>query len=116
MQASTRCEQAESISSGEVEMYIATTVMPGQKGASAVRRMVPPPRGNGSAAMQKSLVIKQHSKKTAEMEPSTQHEAASVTQQKAAAHNRAVRAELASLATQLKSKNSQLSKVDTALR
>ncbi|KAL0029211.1 hypothetical protein WJX79_003564 [Trebouxia sp. C0005] len=115
-QASTRCDRAERTSTGKVEMYIATTVKPGQKGSSAVRRMVPPPRGNDAAAVQKSVVIKQHSKQTVEMEPSTQLEAASVTQQKAAAQNRAVRAELASLATQLKSKNSQLSKADTALR
>ncbi|DBB01048.1 TPA: hypothetical protein ACH3X1_000948 [Trebouxia sp. C0004] len=97
-------------------MYIATTVKPGPKGSSAVRRMVAPLRGNGAAAMQKPLAFKQLSKQTAELEPSTQHEAASVTQQKSAAHNRAVRAELASLASQLKSKNSQLSKADTALR
>lgn len=115
-QASTRCDQAESISTEKVEMYIAKTVKPGQKDASAVHRMVAPPRGSGAAAQQKSLVIKQHSKQTAEIEPSTQHEAASVIQQNAAAQNRAVRAELASLATQLKSKNSQLSKVDTELR
>ncbi len=94
-------------------MYIATTVKPGQEGSSAVRRMVPPPRGIGA---QKRTAIKQLSKQTVEMEPSAQHEAASVTQQKAAAQNRAVRAELASLTTQLKSKNSQLSKTDTALR
>jgi len=113
VQASTQGDQAESTSPGKFEMYIATTVKPGQQGSSAVRRMVPPPRGNGA---QKRMAIKQLSKQTAEMEPSTQHEAASVTQQKAAAQNRAVRAELASLTTQLKSKNSQLSKADTALR
>ena len=105
--------QEESTSTGKFEMYIATTVKPGQECSSAVRRMVPHPRGIGA---QKRTAIKQLSKQTVEMEPSAQHEAASVTQQKAAAQNRAVRAELASLTTQLKSKNSQLSKVNTALR
>lgn len=114
MQALILCDQAESTSTGKFEMYIATNVKPGQKVSSAVRRMVPPPRGNGAAAMPKSTVIKQLSKQIAE--PSAQHQAASVTQQTAAAQSRAVRAELASLATQLKSKNSQLSKADTALR
>ena len=113
MQASTQGDQTERTSTGKFEMYIATTVKPGQKGSSAVRRMVPPPRGNDA---QKQVAIKQLSKQTVEMESSAQHEGASVTQQKAAAQNRAVRAELASLTTQLKSKNSQLSKTDTALR
>ena len=113
MQASTQGDQAESTSTGRFEMYIATSVKPGQKGSSAVRRMVPPPRGNGA---QKRMAIEQLSKQTVEMEPSAQYEAASVTQQKAAAQNRAVRAELASLTTQLKSKSSQLSKADNALR
>lgn len=115
-QASTRSDQAKSNSAGKFEMYIATTVKPGQKGSSALRRVVPPPRGSSAAAMQNSLVIKQDSRQTAEVKPSAQHEAASVTQQKAAAQNRAVRAELASLTTQLKSKTSQLGKADTALR
>jgi len=113
VQASTQGDQTERTSTGKFEMYIATTVKPGQKGSSAVRRMAPPPRGNGA---QKQVAIKQLSKQTVEMESSALHEAASATQQKAAAQNRAVRAELASLTTQLKTKDSQLSAADTALR
>jgi len=89
-------------------MFVATTVKPGQKSSSAVRKMVPPPRQNGIPAVQ------QHQSKQS-VAPAMP-EAASLAQQREAAHNRAVRAELASVTSQLQTKNSQLSRADAALR
>lgn len=96
-------------------MYVATNVRPGKK-SSVVRKMDSPPRGNGTAVQQPPFGLKQQPTQAAEVGLKGKPDAASVSQQQAAAHRRAAKAELASLATQLQTKSSQLSKADAAIR
>ena len=108
-------EETDAYSTRGAEMYVATNVQPGRK-SSTVRKLVPPPRGNGTAVQQLSPGLKQQPPQAAEVGLNGKPDAASVSQQQAAAHRRAAKAELASLATQLQTKNSQLSKADAAIR
>lgn len=90
-------------SADKVEMYVATTLKPGEESSSAMRMMVLPPRQKGAAAVQQAA-------------SPAKAETTSETQQKAAADNRAIRAELASTASQLQTKKSQLKQADAAIR
>ena len=96
-------------------MYVATSVQPGKK-SSTVRKLVAPPRGSGTAVQHPPPGLKQQPTQAAGVGLNRMPDAASVSQQQAAAQQRAAKAELASLATQLQTKNSQLNKADAAVR
>ena len=94
-------------------MHVAPVVKPGQKALPAVRKMVPPPRHCNAMPVQQS--DPQHMKPQ-RVEAAAQKQPSHVVDQRAAAQNRAVRAEIASMASELQTKNAQLNKADAALR
>ena len=88
-------------------MYVATSVMPGQKVSPPVRMMVPPRPKHDSASIQQAP----------QKQPAAPARSESaLLSQKAAADNRVVRAELAAVTSQLQSKSTQLSRSDAAIR
>ena len=97
--------------SKHIEMYVATVVKPGQKALPAVRKMVPPPRQGNAVPVQQS---EPPQKQPQQVELAAHRPR--VVDQKAAAQNRAMRAEIASMASELQTKNAQLSKADAAFR
>lgn len=88
-------------------MYVATSVMPGQKVSPPVRMTVPPRPKHDSTSMQQAQQKQPAAPARAESAPLSQ---------KAAADNRVVRAELAAVTSQLQSKSTQLSRADAAMR
>ncbi|KAL3141254.1 hypothetical protein ABBQ38_003594 [Trebouxia sp. C0009 RCD-2024] len=104
-QGSTSLRTPTSSSNGHVQMQVARFVKPGQRDPP-IHKLVPPPRQGKAAAQQ--LV-------RTEKEAGQRHPAAGL-EQRTSAHNRAVRAEMASMATELQTKKSQLGKADIALR
>lgn len=105
VQGSTSLRTPTSSSNGHVQMQVARFVKPGQRDPP-IHKLVPPPRQGKAAAQQ--LV-------RTEKEAGQRHPAAGL-EQRTSAHNRAVRAEMASMATELQTKKSQLGKADIALR
>lgn len=104
-QGSTSLRTPTTSSNGHVQMQVARFVKPGQRDPP-VHKMVPPPRQGRATAQQ---LIR------TEQEAGRRHPVALV-EQRTSAHNRAVRAEMASMATELQTKKSQLGKADIALR
>lgn len=98
-------------SNSHVKMPVARVVKPGHH-APLVHRMVSPPRqGKATMAHQppQQLVLQKE-------QTSAQRQPAAVVEQRNSAHNRAVRAEMASMASELQTKRAQLGKADAALR
>ena len=98
-------------SNSHVKMPVARVVKPGHQ-APLVHRMVSPPRqGKATMAHQppQQLVLQKE-------QTSAQRQPAAVVEQRNSAHNRAVRAEMASMASELQTKRAQLGKADAALR
>ena len=112
VQGSASLKTPASSSNGHVKMQVARVIKPGQQ-APLVHRMVPPPRqGKATMAHQppQQQVVLQNEQIAAQRQP------AAVVEQRNSAHNRAVRAEMASMASELQTKKSQLGKADAALR
>ena len=112
VQGSVSLKSPTSSSDGHVKMQVARVVKPGEQ-APLLHRMVPPPRqGKAITAHQppQQQVVLQDEQTAARRQP------AAVVEQRTSAHNRAVRAEMASMASELQTKKAQLGKVGAALR
>ena len=91
-------------------MSVASIIQPGQKIPPVVRKLVPPPR-QGSAVQQPA---QQHTGR--QQHAAALKQPAAVSHHNAAANDRAVRAEMASMASEVQTKNKQLSKANAAVR
>ena len=112
VQGSASLKSPASHSNGHVKMQVARLVKPGQQ-APLVHKMVPPPRQGKATVAQQPLqqqVVLQNEQTAAQRQP------AAVLEQRNSAHNRAIRAEMASMASELQTKKAQLGKADAALR
>lgn len=93
-------------------MQVARVVTPGQQ-VPLAHRMVPRPRQG------KAIVAHQPPQQGSVLQNeqgAVQRQPAEVMEQRNSAHNRAIRAEMASVASELQTKKAQLGKADAALR